>query len=159
VSRPIFVPRVRCGRCAKTDAVLPAFVFCGRLDTVETIGAAIDRVAVGAGGVRPAATTADVPHTTARGWLRRFAARAVRLSVAFAALAVELGGEVLGAIGIGHASAAIGSAFEVAATLAGWAGLGRWRFASAVSGGRLLGTNTNTPYLIVGSRRFMPPVP
>ena len=161
VSRPIFVPRVRCGRCAKTDAVLPAFVFCGRLDTVETIGAAIDRVAIGAGGVRPAATAADVPHTTARGWLRRFAAQAARLSVAFAALAVELGGEVLGAIGdgIAHASAAIGSAFELAATLAGWAALGRWRFASAVSGGSLIATNTNTPYLIVGRRRFMPPVP
>jgi len=41
----------------------------------------------------------------------------------------------------------------------GWAGLGRWRFAAAVSGGRLIGANTNTPYLIVGRRRFMPPVP
>lgn len=161
VCRPIFVPRVRCGRCAKTDAVLPAFVFCGRLDTVETIGAAIDRVAVGAGGARPAADTADVPHTTARGWLRRFGARAARVSAAFAALAVELGGEVLDAIGdgIGQASAAIGAAFEVAATLAGWGALSRWRFASAVSGGSLIATNTNTPYLIVGRRRFMPPVP
>jgi ribosomal protein S27AE len=161
VSRAIFVPRVRCGRCAKTDAVLPAFVFCGRLDTVETIGAAIDGVAVGVGGVRPAAIAVDVPHTTARGWLRRFASRAARVSVAFAALTVELGGEVLGAIGdgIGQASAAIGSAFELAASLAGWAALGRWRFASAVSGGGLIATNTNTPYLIVGRRRFMPPVP
>ena len=160
-SRAIFVPRVRCGRCRMTDAVLPAFVLSGRLDVVETIGAVIEEVAVGAGGVRPAATARNVPHTTARGWLRRFVARAARLSVAFAALAVELGGEVVGAIGggVGQASAAIGSAFEVAATLAGWAVLGRWRFASAVSGGGLLATNTNTPYLIVGSRRFMPPVP
>ena len=134
-SRAIFVPRVRCGRCRMTDAVLPAFVLSGRLDVVETIGAVIEEVAVGAGGVRPAATARDVP--------------------------VELGGEVVGAIGggVGQASAAIGSAFEVAATLAGWAVLGRWRFASAVSGGGLLATNTNTPYLIVGSRRFMPPVP
>jgi hypothetical protein len=43
--------------------------------------------------------------------------------------------------------------------LAGWDALGGWRFVSAVSGGRVIATNTNTPYLIVGRRRFMPPVP
>jgi len=37
--------------------------------------------------------------------------------------------------------------------------VGRWRFASAVSGGRLIAANTTSPYLIAGSRRFMPPVP
>lgn len=161
VSRAIFVPRVRCGPCAKTDAVLPAFVFCGRLDAVETIGAVIEEVAVGAGGVRPAATAADVPHTTARGWVRRFGTRAARLSVAFAALAVELGGEVVGLLGdiTGVALAAITSAFELARSLVGWDRFGPWRFASAVSGGGLIATNTNSPYLIVGRRRFMPPVP
>ena len=161
VSRAIFVPRVRCGRCAKTDAVLPAFVFCGRLDAVETIGAVVEEVAAGAGGVRPAATAADVPYTTARGWVRRFGARGARLSVAFAALAVELGGEVHGVVGdvAGAALAALASAFDAARSLVGWDRLGRWAFASAVSGGRLMATNTNTPYLIVGRRRFMPPVP
>ena len=153
----MFVPRVRCGRCAKTDAVLPAFVFAGRLDVVETIGAVIDDVAGGGGGVRPVAARVDVPHTTARGWVRRYMARAARLSVAFAALAVELGGEVID--GADHAVAVIGAAFEAASALAGWASLGRWRFASAVSGGSLIGPNTNTPYLVVGRRRFMPPVP
>src|SRR5512142_660440 len=34
-----------------------------------------------------------VPHTTARGWVRRFGARAGELGVAFAALAVDLGSE------------------------------------------------------------------
>lgn len=159
--RPIFVPRVRCGRCAKTDAVLPAFVFCGRLDAVDTIGAAIEEVVAGAGGMRPAAAAADVPHTTARGWLRRFVARAAGLSLGFAALAVELGSEVVVPLadGVGCALAAIGAAFDAAGALPGWGALGRWRFASAVSGGRLLATNTNTPYLVVGTRRFMPPVP
>jgi hypothetical protein len=28
-----------------------------------------------------------------------------------------------------------------------------------VSGGRLIATNTDSPYLVVGKRRFMPPVP
>lgn len=81
--------------------------------------------------------------------------------MAFAALAVELGGEVVAAVTdtAGHALAAIGATFEAACSLAGWHRLGRWRFTSAVSGGRMLAANTNTPYLIVGRRRFMPPVP
>jgi hypothetical protein len=133
----------------------------GRLDAVETIGAVIEGVVVGAGGVRPAAAGVDVPYTTARGWVRRFVARAAGWSVGFGALAVELGGDVMGAVGdVGaRAVAAIGAAFEAARSLPGWAGLGRWRFASAVSGGALIGANTNTPYLVVGRRRFMPPVP
>jgi len=141
--------------------VLPAFVFWGRLDAVETIGVVVEQVVAGVGGVRPAAATADVPHTTARGWVRRFVARALGWSVAFAALAVELGSEVVAALddSVGHALVVIGAAFEAASSLAGWDRMGRWRFASAVSGGSLLATNTNSPYLVVGRRRFMPPVP
>jgi len=161
VSRAIFVRRVRCGRCEITDALLPAFVSCGRLDVVESIGEVLEAVVVGPGGVRPAAGRVDVPHTTARGWVRRFVARSAGLSVAFAALAVELGGDVVAAVTdpARHAVVAIGAAFEAARSLPGWGRMGRWRFASAVSGGSLLATNTNTPYLIVGRRRFMPPVP
>lgn len=133
----------------------------GRLDVVESIGAVVEEVVGGGGGMRPAAARADVPHTTARGWVRRFVARSAGLAVAFAALAVELGGDVVAVVtdACGRAVAAIGAAFEAACSLAGWAGLGRWRFASAVSGAGLMATNTNTPYLVVGSRRFMPPVP
>lgn len=134
--------------------MLPAFVLCGRLDAVDTIGVVLEGVSA-VGGVRPAAVAAGVPYTTARGWVRRFAARAVAMAVAFAALTVELGGEVV----LGDARAAIAAAFDAARTLAGWGVLGRWRFASAVSGGRLLGTNTNSPYLVVGRRRVMAPVP
>ena len=81
--------------------------------------------------------------------------------MAFAALAVELGGEaVRPPAGAGRfALAAIGAAFDAAAGLPGWAGLGAWRFASAVTGGRLIAANTISPFLIVGRRRFMPPVP
>jgi hypothetical protein len=157
----IFVPRERCGCCRVTHALLPAFVLAWRLDTAETAGTVIAGVAGGPGGTRPAAARAGVPHTTARGWVRRFGARAPELGVAFAALAVELGGEAIRpAADPGRfALAAISAAFDAASCLPGWLALGVWRFASAVSGGRLIAASTTSPWLIVGSRRFMPPVP
>jgi hypothetical protein len=159
--RRIFVPRLRCGPCRVTHALLPAFVLAWRLDVAETVGAVIAEVASGAGGVRPAAARAGVPYTTARGWVRRFTARGLELGVAFAALAVELGGEAIrpAASAGGFAFAAIGAAFDAACALPGWPAVGLWRFASAVSGGRLVAANAISPYLIVGRRRFMPPVP
>jgi uncharacterized protein DUF6431 len=159
--RKIFVPRLRCGRCRMSHALLPAFVLAWRLDVAETVGAVIAQVAGGRCGVRPAAARAGVPYTTARGWVRRFCARAGELGTAFAALAVDLGGEpVRPAADLrGFALAAIGAAFGAAAGLPGWLVVSCWRFASSVSGGRLIAANTGSPYLIVGTRRFMPPVP
>jgi hypothetical protein len=144
-----------------SHALLPAFVLAWRLDVAETVGAVIAEVAGGGCGVRPAAARAGVPHTTARGWVRRFRARAPQLGAGFAALAVELGGEAIRPpAGAGRfALAAVGAAFEAAAGLPGWLVVGRWRFASAVSGGRLIAANTTSPFLVVGRRRFMPPVP
>src|SRR6266851_10250182 len=71
--------------------------------------------------VRPAAARAGVPHTTARGWVRRFAGRGGELGVAFAALAVELGGQAIRPAGEAgrFALAAIGEAFGAAAGLPG----------------------------------------
>jgi Domain of unknown function (DUF6431) len=159
--RKIFIPRLRCGRCRVSHALLPAFVLAWRLDAVETVGAVLAGVTAGARGVRPAAAQLGVPYTTARGWVRRFGARAPELGVAFAALAVELGGEpVRPAADAGRfALEAVTAAFGAAAGLPGWLAAGSWRFASAVSGGRLIAANTISPYLIVGRRRFMPPVP
>ena len=159
--RKVFVPRLRCGRCRVSHALLPAFVLAWRLDVVETAGTVIAEVAAGRCGVRPAAERAGVPYTTARGWVRRFAARAPQLGAGFAALAVELGGPAIRPPGGGRgfAVAAIGAAFAAATSLPGWAGLGAWRFASAVSGGRLVAANTTSPWFVVGRRRFMPPVP
>jgi uncharacterized protein DUF6431 len=159
--RKIFVPRLRCARCRVSHALLPAFVLAWRLDVAETSGAVITEVGGRACGVRPAAARAGVPYTTARGWVRRFVGRAWELGVGFSALAVELGGEPVRppADPRGFALAAIGAAFGAAAALPGWLAVGLWRFASAVSGGRLIAANTSSPYLIVGSRRFMPPVP
>src|SRR5438034_6599448 len=93
--RKVFIPRVRCGGCGVTHALLPAFVLARRLDAAESAGLVIGQVAAGACGVRPAAAAAGVPFTTARGWVRRFAARAGELAVSFSALDVELGGEAV----------------------------------------------------------------
>jgi Domain of unknown function (DUF6431) len=159
--RRIFIRRVRCGACQVSHALLPAFLLVGRLDVVESVGAVIAEVAAGRSGVRPAAERLAVPHTTARGWWRRFEARATRVAVAFAALAVELGGEAVApVIDVGGwALEVITAAWEASVSIPGWAVLGAWRFVAAVTGGRLLSTNTDSPWLIVGSRRFMPPVP
>jgi len=157
----IWVRRARCGACQVTHALLPAFCLARRLDTAEVIGTTLQAVAEGPGGVRPAAEAAGVPHTTARGWVRRLVARAEELSVAFSALSADLGGAVAAPVrhGARRAVAAIGAAWRAACSFPGWLSLGRWRFASCVSGGSLLATNTNSPWLIVGKRRFMPPVP
>jgi transposase-like protein len=157
----LFLKRARCHRCQATHVLLPGFVLSGRLDVVETIGTVLEEVIDGPGGVRPAAARFEVPHTTAREWLRRFSARANVLAVSFAALSVELGGEAVvpDAGAACFALSALRAAFVAAEAMPGWAVVGLWAFASSVSGGRLIATNTNSPYLVVGKRRFMPPVP
>jgi hypothetical protein len=157
--RKVFIPRVRCRGCGVSHALLPAFVLARRLDVADAAGEVIGQVAAGVCGARRAAAAAGVPHTTARGWVRRFAARAGELAVSFSALAVELGGEAVRPLPdrLRSAVAAIGAAFTAAAGLPGWAVLGRWRFACAVTGGSLLAANASSPFLIIGARRFMPP--
>jgi len=113
----------------------------------------------GGGGGGPAAAAGGVPYTTARGWAHRFAARSGELAVSFSALAVELGGEVVRPRPDRrrHALAAVMAGFAAAAGLPGWAGLGPWRFACAVTGGSLIAANAASPWLVIGRRRFMPP--
>jgi hypothetical protein len=157
----IFVPRLRCARCVTTHALLPAFVLAGRLDAAESIGQLLEAVASGAVGVRRAAASVAVAHTTAREWRRRFTQRAAELGVAFAGLCAELGGPVLAPVAgvVAGAVGAIRAAFGAACEFPGWAGLSRWRFASVVSGGSVLAANTISPFLVVGKRRFLAPVP
>src|SRR5258708_1181212 len=97
----------------------------------------------------------------ALGWPRRLRAVAPRAAEG------GVGGGGLGALRVGgggggvrpaadparFALAAIGTAFGAGCALPGWAGLGPWRFASAVSGGRLIAASTISPWLIVGRRR------
>ncbi len=157
----VFVARARCSSCATTHALLPAFCVLGRLDTAEVIGAVIEAVCAGPSGIRPAALSAGVPHTTARGWVRAFGRNSGRLWAAFSALAIELAGDVVsvGADLRAGALDAIRASWDAARALPGWGALSFWRFCSAVCGGSFLASNTNSPYLFVGRRRFMPPVP
>jgi transposase-like protein len=157
----MWVPRVRCQDCSVTHALLPAFVVTNRLDVAESIGSVLEDMGKTSCGVRPVAERLDIPHTTVRGWVRRFAERASELAVAFAALAVELGGEVVTPLSTPVSSAleSLRAAWRAASGLPGWLGCGRWRFISSVTGGNFVATNTNSPYLFVGKRRFMPPVP
>jgi len=157
----VFITRWRCRSCAVTHALLPAFCLSRRLHSSDVIGEVISEVADGSGGVRPAARRRDVVFETARGWVRRFRARAGEIAAGFAALCVELGGEVVTPVTdvSRYALAAIRASFEAARALPGWAALPLWHFVAAVTGGRIVATNTNSPYLVVGRRRFMPPVP
>jgi len=61
----IFVPRVRCRDCGRTDALLPWFVTPFRWDSVEVIGRAIAQHVAGA-GVRRIAGVLGRPETTVR---------------------------------------------------------------------------------------------
>jgi len=157
----IWVPRGRCVTCSKTHALLPAFCTLNRLDQVESIGEVIASVVRGPSGVRPAAEHLGVPHTTARGWLRRFRSNARRLAVAFAALCVDLGADAPAPVSdpMTFALGAIAASWRGACALPGWLAVHPWRFCSSVCGGSLFSTNTNSPWLVVGRRRFMPPVP
>ena len=148
-------------RCSQsTHALLPSFVLSGRLDVVETIGRVLDDVSDG----RPlaqAAAAVGLARTTVRGWVRRFESRAEALAVSFAALSVELSGAVVRptADRARWAVAVIGAAFRAACELPGWLTLGKWRFVSSVTGGKLLATNMNLSSLFIGKRRFIAPIP
>ena len=122
----IWIARGQCAPCGGTHALLPAFVMRNRLDSAETIGVALETVALGEGGVLPTAKSLGLPHTTVRGWVRSFRCRAAALARSFAALAVELGGEALTPLNDpGHdALAAIGAAWRAAAGAAGMVGRG-----------------------------------
>jgi len=156
----LWVRRARCALCRASHALVPSFCLVGRLDVVEVIGEVVAAV-VGGEGVRPVAVRADVPHTTARDWVRRFARRAAMLSAGFAAVVVELSGlaSVLSVDPAGGALGAIASAFAAVRSRAGPALGGLWPFAALVTGGRLLVANSDPLSLVLGRRRFIAPVP
>src|SRR5260221_11530630 len=102
--------------------------------------AVIARVAGGAGGVRPAGARAGVPHTTARGWARRFTGRGGELGV-------ELGGHAIAPAGQAgqYALAALTAAFGAATDLPGWLAGGLWRVGAPAGGGGGFGGHTTPP--------------
>lgn len=159
----LWVRRVRCRRCGATHALVPSFCLVGRLDAVEVIGTALTAVVGEARGVRPAAEEADVPHTTARDWVRRFCRRAALIGAAFAAVDVEVTGLAPSLPArrsvAEHALGAIRHAFAAVRSRAGPALPSLWCFVALVTGGGLLATNTNPLSIVLGRRRLIVPVP
>jgi len=140
----VFVPRVRCRDCGRTDALLPWFVVPYRYDTVDVIGAALDRH-IGGEGVRRIAAALARPETTVREWCRRFAATAADLARRLLVTAVQRGwsGFELPTEARARAAAA------VAALVSAWprrlGAVWPWRLATLVTGGTLLAPNTGSP--------------
>jgi hypothetical protein len=156
----IWVRRSRCMSCRRSHALIPAFLLLRRLDVAAVIGTALLRACTEA-GMRPVAAAVGVPHTTARGWRRRYRARAPALAAGFAALAVGLGGpapELSPDPEVG-ALAALAAAWHQARRRFGEAVLSPFAFASAVSGGSLLAATTTPPFPGGIGRDWMPPVP
>jgi hypothetical protein len=122
-------------------------VLLRRRDLAGVIGAALLAKAGGTGH-RRIAVELEVPATTVRGWLRRFAARAELIAGHFARLAAWLDPSAAVPEPRGsplvRAVEAIGVAAVVAARRLG-AHAGPFEFASGASGGWLL-CNTSAPF-------------
>jgi hypothetical protein len=140
----IFVPRVRCRRCGRTDALLPWFVSPYRWDTTDVIGRALERSVAG-DGVRRIAAAVGRPETTVREWCRRFRDAADGLARVLLAAAVRAGwsGLELPSVSGPRCLAAVEA---LAAAVARRHGpVGPWRLVALVTGGAWLAPNTTSP--------------
>jgi hypothetical protein len=140
----IFVPRVRCRDCGRTDALLPWFVAPYRYDGVDVIGAALELSVAGLGVRRIAAAIAR-PDTTVREWCRRFGQVAANLGRILLGAAVERGWSDFDLPTAARARAVA----AVTALASAWSrrhgAVPPWRIASLVTGGTLLAPNTGSP--------------
>lgn len=123
--------------------LLPALMLLRRADWVETIGGALERWARG-WSARRVARLLGVPRSTVRGWLSRFAALAkvLRAHLTCWALWLDPGRSRIAVSGSPVADAVRAVGVAAAAAGAVWP----WRFAAAVTGGRLLCNNTRLPF-------------
>ena len=132
--------RARCSGCWVTHVLLPVSVLVRRADAVAVIGAALVARAQGRGH-RPIAAELGVPECTVRGWLRRFTTRAGEWRDRFMVLLVDLDPDpdtvTPRGSDVGDAVEVIGLA--AAAAVRRFGPRPPWQFASAVSGGLLLG--------------------
>ncbi len=140
----IFVPRVRCRQCGRTDAILPWFVSPYRWDTVDVIGQALERSAAGE-GVRRIADALGRPETTVREWCRRFGRVADALARVLLAAAVRAGwsGFDLPTAPRSRCAAAVGALASAWSRRRGQ--VSPWRLAALVTGGAWLAPNTTSP--------------
>lgn len=132
--------RSSCSACRRTHVLLPCSTLVRRADGVAVIGAALLSKARGRGH-RPIARALGRPESTVRGWLRRFGGRAESVRVLFTGLLHALDPTAA-------AVAVTGSVFADALEVVGLAAAAAsrlfrprpaWQFASAASGGLLLG--------------------
>lgn len=132
--------RSSCSQCRSTHVLLPDSTLVRRADTVAVIGQALLAKA-GGSGHRSIAALLGRPVSTVRGWLRRFGVRAESLRVQFTALLHDLDASAAAAGVTGSVFAdaleVLGLAAAAAARLFG--PRPAWQFASAASGGLLLG--------------------
>ena len=158
----VWIVRARCLPCRVSHALVPSFLLVGRLDVVETVGRALADVTAGVVSIGAVAGVLDVPFTTVRGWVRRFAVRAPLWWSGFASLTVEFGGAIPArwpTVVSAAAIAAMGWAHQAALVRHELRTGSLWGFVSVVCGGRLLTTNTDPPWHVFGNRRFIPPSP
>jgi len=138
--------RSRCASCLVTHVLLPTAALLRRCDVAEVIGEALHARFVEGKSRAAVAAAAGVQPDTARGWLRRFRARAVEIRVLFSTWAhrLDAGLGPLRPAGSAEADAleAIGVAAAAAARRLGPAPL--WAFVAGASGGLLL-SNTSCP--------------
>ena len=137
--------RSRCVGCAVTHVLISTDTLLRRRDVIGVIGAALAAKAAGVGH-RRVAVLSGVAVSTARGWLRRFAANAEHVRVWFTVLAHDLD-PMLAPIAatasvVGDTVEAIGVAARAVSLRLG--PVEAWLFASAASRGRLL-SNTGWP--------------
>lgn len=154
----IFVPRVRCRSCGRTDALLPWFVLPYRYDSVDVIGAALE-LHVGGAGMRRIALVLARPETTVREWIRRFGRTAGEIGRALLAAAVRAGwsGFDLPTEAGARATAAVAALASAWTRAAG--AVSPWRVAALVTGGALLASNTSSPLAGMAAAPVMAPIP
>lgn len=142
----IWIRRGWCGRCRRTQALLPSFLFARRLDTDGVIGAALAQAAAGWGARRVAEQWA-VPHTTVRDWWRRVTRKTAFLLSDLLALAMRLDPApvALTENGVAAVLETLSAAWVRARERVGGHLPDRWGFWSVVSGGRALAPHTSPP--------------
>jgi transposase-like protein len=134
--------RSRCTTCRVTHMLLPAVMLARRADEAQVIGAAVTAAARGSGHRRIAAEL-GIPESTARRWLRRFAARAGQVRVVFTRLAAAVSADPvpLAPAGPAVADAVVAVAAAAEAIAGRWPQLtavSPWEIASAVTGATLM---------------------
>ncbi|WP_250287419.1 MULTISPECIES: helix-turn-helix domain-containing protein [unclassified Frankia] len=134
--------RARCAGCGRTHVLLPVVVLARRADVVAVIWAAL-AAAAGGLGARGVARRLGRPHSTVRGWLRRFAGRAGDVRRVFTGLLVEVGVDAVAPAPAGSplADALAAIAGATVAVGARWPLLGTvspWAIAVGATNGQLL---------------------